>query len=79
METTIRETINNAIDEKVELDGNVNLSILTKALESFRVDMLKDLKAVLPADLNSYSSVNKTLTGKLIVANSCTFTYDGKM
>ena len=76
LETTIKDTIHSAIDEKVKSDGNVNLTILTDALEKFRVDTLEDLVDRLSSSSAPSSAIQETVNAPIITANCLTFMYD---
>ena len=84
LDETIATTINSTIDEKVKSDGNVNLTIMTKALATFRKDLLEHLVPMLPTTIAARSSqpaggeFDVHDSTAVIAADDCTFSYFGK-
>ena len=78
LDAMISTSVGNAIDEKVVSEGNVNLSVLTKALSAFRIDMMKDLQCHSPAVTESSLSDQPTIDTTITIATYFTFNYNGK-
>ena len=73
LDETIKTSIENAIDGKVESEGNVNLTILNKAFKAFKLDILGDLQLSVRPERQSPSGEEPAIDTEIIVADGLTF------